>query len=95
MMRRREFLPGLFLPALLMAQGQAPSDDRIYDEVRMKLAQDRDIGGNAYEVEVKDGEVTLSGKVQSQKQKTRAEHVARKVKGVKSVNNKLVIETTR
>jgi len=61
----------------------------------MKLAQDRDIGGNAYEVEVKDGEVTLSGKVQSQKQKTRAEHVARKVKGVKSVNNKLVIETTR
>jgi osmotically-inducible protein OsmY len=95
MMRRREFLPGLFLPALLMAQGHAPSDDHIYDEVRMKLAQDRDIGGNAYEVEVKDGEVTLSGKVQSQKQKTRAEHVARKVKGVKSVNNKLVIETTR
>ena len=58
----------------------------------MKLAQDREVGGNAYEVAVKGGEVTLSGKVQTENQKTRAEHVVRKVKGVKSVTNKLVVQ---
>lgn len=75
----------------LIAQG-TPADDRIYDQVRMKLAADRDVNGGGIEVEVKNGVVTLQGKVHKEKQKQRAEHVAKKVKGVSSVVNNLKVE---
>jgi osmotically-inducible protein OsmY len=43
------------------------------------------------EVEVKDGVVTLRGKVEYEQQKLKAEKVARKVPGVKQVNNELIV----
>jgi osmotically-inducible protein OsmY len=43
------------------------------------------------EVEVKDGVVTLRGKVEYDQQKVKAEKLARKVAGVKHVNNELVV----
>jgi osmotically-inducible protein OsmY len=67
------------------------SDDRIYDQVRMKLADDADVKGGDIEVTVKDGAVTLTGKVESDRGKKRAETLAKKVKGVKSVDNELVV----
>ena len=82
----------VFSAALLLGQG-TPADDKIYDAVRMKLAGDRDVVGNAIEVEVHDGAVVLKGKVQKPNQRTKAEHIAKKVKGVKSVTNKLTVET--
>jgi osmotically-inducible protein OsmY len=75
----------------LHAQGTA-SDDRIYDQVRMKLVSDRDVNGGGIEVVVKNGEVTLQGKVHKEKQKQRAEHLAKKVKGVTNVVNSLKVE---
>jgi len=42
-------------------------------------------------VDVKNGVVTLKGKVQEAKQKSKAESLARKVKGVKSVINDIQI----
>lgn len=75
----------------LFAQA-ASSDDRIYDEVRRKLAGDAVVKGGALEVEVKDGVVTIRGKVRQEKQKRRAERLAKKVKGVKSVVNELRVE---
>lgn len=68
------------------------SDDRIYDEVRRRLASDRDAKGGGLDVEVHEGVVTLRGKVRDAKQKARAEHVARKTKGVKKVVNELQVE---
>jgi osmotically-inducible protein OsmY len=68
------------------------SDDRIYDEVRRKLAADSVVKGGGFEVEVKEGVVTLRGKVREEKQKRKAERVTKKVKGVKSVVNELRIE---
>ncbi|MCL6506731.1 MAG: BON domain-containing protein [Bryobacteraceae bacterium] len=68
------------------------SDDWIHDQVRRKLAADRDVKGGALEVEVQEGTVTLRGKVRSEKQKSKAERIARKVKGVKRVVNELVVE---
>ncbi|MGC9951601.1 MAG: BON domain-containing protein [Bryobacteraceae bacterium] len=67
------------------------SDDQIYDLVRRKLADDQVVKGGAMEVEVKDGVVTLKGKVEYDEQKTKAEKVAKKVSGVKSVDNQLVV----
>jgi hyperosmotically inducible protein len=75
------------------AQGKTPaSDDVIYDQVRRKLANDPDVRGGAFDVAVKDGVVTIRGKVEKQKYKDKAAKVAKKVKGVKQVVNELRIE---
>lgn len=67
------------------------SDDALYDQVRIRIAGDREIGGNKIDVKVQDRVVELTGTVRSEKQKTKAAKVAKKVKGVKSVVNRLVV----
>ena len=69
------------------------TDNRIFDQVRMRLAGDPDVKGGDLDVTVKDGAVTLKGKVSSEKGKHRAEALAKKVKGVKSVDNELTVGT--
>jgi osmotically-inducible protein OsmY len=49
------------------------------------------VNGGGIEVKVKNGVVTLEGTVHREKQKQRAEHVAKKVKGVTSVVNNLKV----
>lgn len=91
-MRLSKYLVALALligPAMAADQ---PTDDEIYDNVRQKLATNRDVKGGGIEVEVKEGIVVLRGKVLEVKQKTKAEKVAKKVKGVKKVVNELRIE---
>jgi len=68
------------------------ADDQIYDSVRQRLAVDRDVKGGAIDVDVKDGVVTLRGKVREARQKSRAERLTRKVKGVKEVVNRLEVD---
>ncbi len=79
------------LPLALIAQG-TPSDDRIYDEVRRRLTNDRDVKGGAINVDVKGGLVKLMGKVKSPKESAKAEKIAKKVKGVTGVFNELRVE---
>jgi BON domain len=67
------------------------TDDMIVDQVRVKLADDADVGGQRIDVDVHQGAVTLKGKVRSDKQKSKAEKLAKKVKGVTSVINQLVV----
>jgi osmotically-inducible protein OsmY len=94
---RRNFLQraGLiaFLPiagvVALHAANKPVSDDFLVDTIRQKLAADAVVRGGAIEVIVKDGNVTLRGKVEEDKQKNRAEKIAKKVSGVKSVMNEL------
>lgn len=74
------------------AAAQSPSDDQIYDQVRLRLANDRDVKGGGIEVSVQQGVVTLRGKVHEEKQKIKAERITRKVKGVKKVINELKVE---
>ena len=78
-------------PAVVAAANKPVSDDLIYDLVRQKLAGDQVVKGGALTVEVKDGAVTLSGNVQAEKQKDKAERLAHKVKGVKSVTNQIKV----
>jgi hyperosmotically inducible periplasmic protein len=80
------------LAGLCLAADKPVSDDAIYDQVRIKLASDIDVKGGALKVEVKDGKVTLSGIVESQMQKDKAGKIARKVKGVKQVDNQIEIK---
>jgi hyperosmotically inducible periplasmic protein len=78
----------LLVVPLLIAQSTA-SDDRIYDEVRQKLAADEDINGGGLDVTVKNGVVILRGRVHNTKAKEKAEKITKKVKGVTRVDNQL------
>lgn len=78
----------LLAPMLVLAQ--KPSvDDRIYDDVRRRLADDADVRGAGLTVTVKDGAVTLEGRVHDEKSRGKAARIAKRVKGVTSVTNKL------
>jgi osmotically-inducible protein OsmY len=93
-MRRSTFLLTLIpLPAAIALQ--SADDDRIYDEVRIKLVRDSEVKGGAFTVEVKDGVVTIKGVVEKEKARIKAEKLAKKVKGVKSVINQLQIRPIR
>lgn len=77
--------------APLLAAGKKISDDQISDQVSVKLATDSRVKGGGFDIVVKDGVVTLRGKVHDEKQKDRATSLAKKVKGVVKVDNQLVI----
>jgi hyperosmotically inducible protein len=78
------------LVPMLIAQG-TPADDKIYDLVRQKLANDPDVKGAGLDVTVKDGVVTLRGRVHDDKAKEKAQKLTKSVKGVVSVTNELKI----
>ncbi len=95
-MNRRRVLVSLpLLPALAFVSWAADkpplTDDFISDSVRAKLSGDVVVKGARIDVEVKNGVVTLTGQVATEKQKNKAESLAKKVKGVKSVINKIQI----
>jgi osmotically-inducible protein OsmY len=77
--------------AVLMAADKAVSDDTLIDRVRMKLAADQIVKGGAIGVDVKEGVVTLSGTLDSEKKKDKAAKLAKKVSGVKSVVNQIQV----
>jgi osmotically-inducible protein OsmY len=66
-------------------------DNQIYDQVRMRLTTDADVKGGALDVSVRSGVVTLTGRVDTDRAKSRASKLSKKVKGVKSVDNELVV----
>jgi hyperosmotically inducible protein len=74
-----------------LAAEKLTSDDAIYDYVRRKLASDQVVKGGGLQVDVHQGVVTLRGAVEEQKQKERAAKLAKKVAGVKSVDNQLTV----
>ena len=76
---------------LLVVPVFGADDDTVYDQVRIRIANDREIGGGRIDVTVKDGVVELTGKVKTEKQKDRAEKLTMKVKGVKNVVNRIQV----
>jgi osmotically-inducible protein OsmY len=82
----------LLVVPMVVAQPKS-NDDRIDFDVRRKLADDVDVRGAGLEVIVKDGMVTLKGRVRTEKAKDKATRIAKKVKGVVGVNNQLVVST--
>ncbi len=92
-MKRLLVVALLSLTTLVAGQKAAPSspDDRISDQVRMKLATDPDVKGGALDVAVQGGVVTIKGRVDTDKGKSKATKLAKKVKGVKQVDNELQV----
>ena len=83
----------ILLASVCLAADNPVSDDKIYDEVRIKLTSDPVVKGGALGVDVKQGVVTLSGSAETNKQKDRATTLSKKVKGVKQVVNNIVVKT--
>ena len=83
-------LLSLWLTGSTVAAGP-PTDDEIYDKVRITLANDRDVKGGNIDVKVSKGVVELQGTVRLEKQRVKAEKVAKKVKGVQKVINNLKV----
>ncbi|MGP0076624.1 MAG: BON domain-containing protein [Bryobacteraceae bacterium] len=81
----------MLTPLLAQKDKTAVSDDVIVDQVKVKIADDSEIGGQAIQVDAHNGVVVLTGKVTNDKFRSKAEKVAKKVKGVTAVDNKLVI----
>lgn len=81
----------LIVPLLPAQVKDVPGKDdgRIHDAVMAKLANDTDVKGGGFEVIVKNGAVILRGQVHTEKAKEKAEKLAKKVKGVVSVENQL------
>ena len=67
------------------------TDDVIVDQVKVKIADDSEVGGQAIQVDAHNGVVVLTGKVTNDKFKAKAEKLAKKVKGVTGVDNRLSI----
>ncbi|SHF31395.1 BON domain-containing protein [Desulfacinum infernum DSM 9756] len=72
--------------------GQVLDDATITAKVKAKLLDDPLVSGLAIDVDTFQGEVTLTGVVNSPKARIRAEDLARKTRGVRSVRNLLRIQ---
>ena len=71
---------------------QAAKDSAITTKIKSKYLVEKNFKSFKVSVETKDQMVLLSGFVPTQAQKTRAEEIAKKVKGVKSVKNAIVVK---
>ncbi len=72
--------------------GQVVDDGTITTEVKAKLLADSLLKGVAVSVQTFEGQVTLTGAVDTNEQRAKAENIAKGVKGVKKVNNLLEIK---
>jgi len=70
-------------------KGYKRSDDRIREEICDRMTDDPALDASDIEVEVTEGEVTLSGMVSSRDMKRRAEDIAERIGGVRDVTNQL------
>ncbi len=72
--------------------GEKIDDITITATVSTGLAKDPDLSAIKIDVDTKDGVVTLSGPAPTAAAKDKATDIAKQVKGVTSVNNKLVVK---
>ena len=86
------------LPTRVDFRGRGPrgyrrSDARVREDACELLTDDGWIDASNVEVSVQDGEVTLTGGVNSRAEKRRAEDVVAALSGVKDVHNRLRVVT--
>lgn len=72
-------------------KGWVRPDASIREELCEELARDPWLDASDIEVEVRDGEITLTGRVPNREQKRIADHIAHAVPGVRDVHNRLTL----
>jgi len=71
--------------------GAYVEDTGITTLVKSRFFEDKDVAGTSISVETLNGTVMLSGFAKNSLERTKAETIARGVKGVKSVKNEIAI----
>lgn len=74
--------------------GQQLDDSAITAKVKSQLLADPQVSGLQVNVETFKGQVQLSGYVNSPDERSKAEQIARKVEGVKTVSNDLIVKSS-
>jgi len=100
MKKTRAFMCGVILACALTAcatpagrsAGEVIDDSTITTKVKAALFDDERLSGFAISVETFEGEVTLTGAVNTVGEKVHATGVAESVRGVKNVHNLLEIK---
>jgi hyperosmotically inducible protein len=86
----------LMAPLLLAACGKSVGDTiddaTITTRVKTSLLNDPDVGGSRIDVDTFKGVVTLSGRVKTKDEETKAMSLARKISGVADVKSTLQIQ---
>ena len=82
----------LLLTACGKSVGETIDDSTITAQVKTSLLNDKDVGGLRIDVDTFKGVVTLSGRVKSKDEETKALALARTIHGVKDVKSTLQIE---
>jgi len=70
-------------------KGYQRSDDRIKEDICERLTHHPEIDASEIEIQVKEGQVTLTGSVDRREDKRLAEDISESVSGVKDVHNQL------
>lgn len=73
-------------------RGYRRADDRIREDVCERLTHDSWLDASNVDVQVQDGEVTLTGTVDSRAAKRRAEDTIENISGVRDVHNQLRVD---
>jgi hypothetical protein len=76
-------------------QNYRRDDNRIREDICELMTEDDDLDPSDIEVNVQNGEVTLTGSVESRSDKRRAEDLAERVWGVRDVHNRLQVIRAR
>ena len=74
-------------------RGYQRSDERIREDVCERLTYYGELDAREIDIEVEDGEVTLTGMVEDRQAKRAAERIAETVSGVHDVHNQLGLRT--
>src|SRR5262244_3947391 len=84
---------GVMLTAFVVLAGcnRGPTDEALTQAVRARINADPGLATQSISVTAHDGVVTLTGNVNSDPNKGRAEELAKGVEGVKSVTNNLTV----
>jgi hyperosmotically inducible periplasmic protein len=72
--------------------GEVVDDSTLATRVKTALFRDPDLSGFAIEVDVFNGEVTLTGGVDSQQKKEHAGNIVSEISGVRKVNNLITVQ---
>jgi hyperosmotically inducible periplasmic protein len=72
-------------------QGAHIDDESITTAVKARLVEDKSVDAEAIQVETANGNVVLSGLARTSLEKSTAESIAMKVRGVKTIQNNVAL----
>jgi hyperosmotically inducible protein len=84
-------VPGCAVSRDQQTVGAYIDDTTITDQIKSRFMESKDVAATSISVETLDGVVLLSGYAKNANEKSKAESIAREVKGVKAIRNEVAV----